>query len=152
VSEASAAAAAVERLSSSLVRRIRREAPELEPALTPTQRVALAVVADEGPLRLGVLADRIGTSDSAATRAVDVLAGHSLVERQPDPADGRAILIAATPAGIARRDEGLARLERALVGTLEHLEPADLARLAELLGRVSAALEANEPSSRSSGS
>jgi DNA-binding MarR family transcriptional regulator len=147
VSEAAAAAVAIERLSSSLVRRIRREAPELEPALTPTQRVALAVVAVEGPLRLGVLADRIGTSDSAATRAVDVLAGHALVERRPDPEDGRAILIAATGAGVARRDEGLARLERALVATLDQLEPSDLARLAELLGRVSAALEAGEPSS-----
>jgi DNA-binding MarR family transcriptional regulator len=134
-------AGAVESLYASLVRRARRDAPELEPALTPTQRLALTLAADLGPLRLGVLAQRLGTSDSAATRAVDALAAAGFVERIPDPEDGRAVLVGATPAGRARVAEIRERLERALQPAADALEPADRERLVELLGRLSGGLD-----------
>ena len=57
----------VERLYAALVRRARRESPEPS-MLTPTQRLALSVAVDTGPLRLGALAQRIFQDDLQAAR------------------------------------------------------------------------------------
>lgn len=138
-----ALAEAVERLYAALVRRARREVPE-PGTLTPTQRLALAVAADAGPLRLGALAQRIGTSDSAATRAVDALVAAGLAQRVPDPVDGRAVQVQATGEGRARVAEGRERLRRVLAADAVGLDRAERARLVELLERVAAALE-DEP-------
>ena len=150
MSDADPLAEAVERLYGALVRRARREAPEPTP-LTSTQLLALAVVVDGGPLRPGVLADRIGTSDSASTRAVDALESVALVERIPDPVDGRAVLVAATEAGRERVAESRDRLQRLLGSSAVPLDTGDRAQLVDLLQRLSAALE-DERSSPSSGS
>ena len=136
--------AAVERLYASLVRRARRDAPELEPPLTPTQRLALTLSADLGPVRLGALAQRLGTSDSAATRAVDALATAGFVERIQDPDDGRAVLVGATASGRARVAAIRDRLERALEPAAMALEPSDRERLVELLSQLSGGLDAGE--------
>jgi DNA-binding MarR family transcriptional regulator len=144
LSEASDLAAALERVYAALARQARRRhGGELDPPLTPTQRLALAVVADDGPLRLGALAGRVGTSDSAATRAVDVLVAAALAERVPDPADGRAILVAATDAGRERVAAGRALLEDVLGTTAARLGAADRDRLLELLSRTADALDAD---------
>jgi DNA-binding MarR family transcriptional regulator len=133
-------AEAVERLYGALVRRARREVPEPTP-LTSTQRLALSVVVDGGPLRPGVLADRIGTSDSASTRAVDALAAAGLAERVPDPQDGRAVLVAATEAGRTLVAEGRERLRRLLGSSAVPLDAAEREQLVDLLQRLNAALE-----------
>src|SRR6185295_11725442 len=52
-----------------------------------------------GALRLGALADAIATTDATATRTVQALERLGLVEREPDPADGRGIRVAATAEG-----------------------------------------------------
>lgn len=137
-------AEAVERLYGALVRRARREAPEPTP-LTSTQRLALAVVVDGGPLRPGVLADRIGTSDSASTRAVDALEAAGLAERVPDPQDGRAVLVAATETGEERVAEARDRLRRLLGSSSVPLDTAEREQLVDLLLRLIAALEDESP-------
>ena len=133
----------VERLYATLVRRARRESPEPS-MLTPTQRLALSVAVDTGPLRLGALAQRIGTSDSAATRAVDALAAAGLAERVADPVDGRAVQVAATKAGQARVGESRERLRRVLGTGAVGLDESERANLVELLEQLIAALE-DEP-------
>ena len=132
---------AVERLYGALVRQARRRRGEVDPPLTPTQHLALSTAADDGPLRLGALAARLGTSDSAATRAVDVLVAAGLAERVPDPEDGRGVLVAATADGRARVADARSVLESVLAGTDARLGAADRDRLAELLERTAAALE-----------
>lgn len=53
----------------------------------------------EGGLRLGELAEIEGVSAPSLTRIVNGLADAGLVERTPDPLDGRAQLVALTAVG-----------------------------------------------------
>lgn len=53
----------------------------------------------EGPQRVGEIAQALGTDPSTVSRKVAALVDAELVERRVDPADGRAHLLAATPAG-----------------------------------------------------
>jgi DNA-binding MarR family transcriptional regulator len=89
--EATALALAVGRL----YRRLRTGDGELSHGLFS----ALATVTKYGPIRLAVLATRESVSAPSATRLVTELENQGLVEREMDPADGRAVLIRATPAG-----------------------------------------------------
>ena len=86
----------------------------MEPSpLTTTQQIMLAIVVDNGPLRLRELARRIGTTAATATRSTDALEEAGLVERQTDPTDGRGVLVAATAKG--RRTQ---RKQHAILVTL----------------------------------
>lgn len=70
------------------------------------------------------------------TNRVDRLSGKALVERLPDPADRRGVLVRLTPEGRRRVDAALAGLlaqERLLLATLSH---TDQAALADLLRNV----------------
>ena len=107
---------------------------EIEPSgFTTTQLLALATVVDEGPVRLRVLAERIGTTKATASRSTDVLEAAGLVVRLPDPADGRSILIRATPAGRRSRQEVLQRLTEMVERLLGTLESDDRVRFVELI-------------------
>lgn len=55
--------------------------------------------ANEGCLRMQDLGERVVLSRSRVSRLVDDLERDGLVERRPDPADGRATLAHLTPAG-----------------------------------------------------
>lgn len=72
--------------------------------LTLTQARVLGFAACE-PLSQRRLAERFGCDPSNISVLVDRLVERELVERRPDPADGRVKLIAATEAGhtLARR-------------------------------------------------
>jgi DNA-binding MarR family transcriptional regulator len=123
-----------------LTRELVRAGDSLE--LTPTQRVALAAIADHGPMRLHALAERVGTTDATASRTVDAFVHAGLVERVADENDRRAVRIGITSAGRKlvdrRRTEAARVLERGLVGV-----PArERERLVELLGRLNDGLRA----------
>jgi DNA-binding MarR family transcriptional regulator len=99
-----------------LVRMLRRsDGGELSPGVFS----ALATLARSGPLRLGDLAVREGVRPPTLSRIVAALDERGLVERQPDPDDGRAVLVAASAAGAdlvaelrtARADELRRRFE-----------------------------------------
>jgi DNA-binding MarR family transcriptional regulator len=108
--------------------------------LTTTQRLALIELVDSGPLRLGVLAERIGANDPTVSRAIDGLVAAGIVERRADPQDRRAVLHLATAKGRAwvkrRRTEVAAALDEALA----RLTPADRARLLRLVSRLNSEL------------
>ena len=81
VSEARQVAEAVEQLLLTLVRQ--RHGRDPEPgSLSTFQSIALSAVADDGPLRLGTLADALGTTDATASRTVDALQVRGLAERR----------------------------------------------------------------------
>jgi MarR family transcriptional regulator, temperature-dependent positive regulator of motility len=69
----------------------------------PVRRVHAQVFEnlDPGGARLTVLAERAGMTHQAMGDLVTELVGHGLLERVPDPADGRARLVRATAAGAA---------------------------------------------------
>ena len=97
-------AEAIENLVTTLVRQPRLPGDEDTGDLTTFQAIALATLVDDGALRLGALATRLGTTDATASRNVDVLERLGLVARVPDDADGRGIVVAPTVLGTQTRD------------------------------------------------
>ena len=110
--------------------------------LTATQKQALAIVVDEGPLRLGALAERMGTTDATATRTVDGLTALGLLERAADPVDGRAVQIAATRAGVKNLAVRRERLVTVLEALLGERSAGEIEQLAELLSTLARPAEA----------
>ncbi|MCO5999070.1 MarR family winged helix-turn-helix transcriptional regulator [Actinoallomurus rhizosphaericola] len=82
--------------------------------LSFTTLSVLHTLARRSPLRLGELTATEQVTQSAITQMVTRLENDGLVERRPDPRDGRAVLIHLTPAGAevvaARRADRVARL------------------------------------------
>ncbi len=134
------AARAADRLHSAaihLLRRLRRE--DDASGLTAPRLSALSVVVFRGPLTLGVLAAAEQVRPPTMTRLIAALEAEGLVVREPDPRDGRGVLVRATAAGQRLLDEGRTRRTSALAGQLAALAPeelATLARAAEILDRL----------------
>jgi DNA-binding MarR family transcriptional regulator len=108
--------------------------------LTPTQRVALFETHEAEPVRLHDLADRLGVSPPTASRAVDALVEHGLLERAPDPTDRRAVRISLTDRGRTAVDERKARVLGAFLPAVATMPAADQERLVELLTELEGAL------------
>ena len=92
------------------------------------------LVAD-GPMRSSALAEAVCVDPSTVSRQVAELVKAGLVERVPDPADGRASLLVATERGLAvhatRRERRVATFARIVADW-----PAgDVATLTDLLSR-----------------
>jgi len=68
--------------------------------MTPSRITALAVLAGEGPLRMGELAARLGISAPTASRLVECLVERGFIERVADPADGRATRVGLSADGV----------------------------------------------------
>jgi DNA-binding MarR family transcriptional regulator len=85
-----------------LARRLRQESAG---GLTPSQLSVLASVDRLGPIQLGDLARVEAVAPPTLTRAVDRLEEQGIVTRQPDPVDGRAVLVDITPTGRAALED-----------------------------------------------
>jgi len=57
------------------------------------------LIAENNEVRMSHLAERTVISFSRVSRVIDELEEQGLVERNPDPSDGRAVLIELTPSG-----------------------------------------------------
>jgi DNA-binding MarR family transcriptional regulator len=69
--------------------------------LTPTQGQALALLrANPDGLRLGELADQLGVTAPTTSDSVSALRRKGLVVKAPLAADGRAVVVRLTPAGV----------------------------------------------------
>ena len=127
-----------------IVRRLTRLGGGLDdgPPLTATQRVALIEAVEAEPIRLHDLADRLGVTAPTASRAVDGLVEHRLLERRPDPDDRRAVRISLTAEGRTLVEERKSRVLAAFLPAVATMSPADQARLVELLTELDGALRA----------
>ncbi len=97
--------------------------------VSPGALSALSTLTRTGPGRLGDLAGREGVAAPTMTRIVAVLEEAGLVQRRPDPADGRAVVVEATRAGTALvQGESFAR-SSALRRRVAALSAADRAAL-----------------------
>lgn len=109
---------------------------EAEPlGLTPTQTACLSLLAGRGPARVTVLAKRLGVTQATASDAIAALERKALVQRRPDPADGRATRVHLTASGaeMARRTS---RPPAALARAVETLDQAEQAGLRRALSRI----------------
>lgn len=99
----------------------------LKAAQGTSARHLLPLVRRHGPMRQSALAEHVHTDPSTVSRHVAELVGDGLVERQADPEDGRANLLALTPDGLdvltAMREARDARVAAVLDGwTTEQIE------------------------------
>jgi DNA-binding MarR family transcriptional regulator len=94
---------------------------------------ALAVIARRGPLRLSDLAQLEGVSAPSMTRTVSELESRGYVERRADPADGRAVLIAAAAAGTAAVLDARATRTQLVCELLASLDQGDAATITAAL-------------------
>lgn len=98
----------------------------------------LSLLRQHGPQRLGDLARRSRISQPGMTRLAGHMAEAGLLDRATDPADSRAIVLSATPAGLAALDEWLDQLGAALAPRFHDLTEEDwgaLRRAAAILAR-----------------
>lgn len=129
-----------------LIRELTRQTGGAEETrgMTATQRIALVELGEDGPFRLGDLADRMGTSAPTATRAVDALESLGLAKREPEPADRRALRIGLTEQGRALFAERTARAADVFAPATASLTADERRTLLALLERMTAALR-SEP-------
>jgi DNA-binding MarR family transcriptional regulator len=115
--------------------------------ITPSQSSALSRIEQAGPVRLGTLAELEGTTAATMSRVIDSLADRHLIERVPDPLDGRASLVRLSPQGGALLHELRARYTEVLRGAmaeLTHEEQRVLRRAVPVLERLSDLLQSGD--------
>lgn len=88
-----------------------------------------------GPSRSSELAAAVHSDPSTVSRQVAALVRDGLVERQSDPADGRASVLAPTRTGLDLLEEQRERFGLALAGVVRQWDPDDVAHFLELLER-----------------
>lgn len=88
-----------------------------------------------GPTRSSALAAAIHSDPSTVSRQVAALVRDGLVERRADQDDGRASVLAATPAGLSLLEEQRRRMGISLARVVKDWDPDDLDRFVELLER-----------------
>ncbi len=119
-------------------RRLRQEAAGAGGAeLTPTAASALATVERHGPLTPSELAEIERVKRPTATRTLRVLEEAGLVDRAPDPDDGRSALVTVNAPGRERLRRLRGRKNAYLARRMRDLPASDL----EALERAAAILE-----------
>ncbi|HEY7456497.1 MAG TPA: MarR family transcriptional regulator [Solirubrobacterales bacterium] len=130
---------AAARLRMAIVRTSRRLRQEAAGRLTPTAAAALATVERHGPLTPSELAEIERVKRPTATRTLRLLGEAGLVERTPDPEDGRSALVSVTAAGRERLRRLRGRRNAYLARRMRGLPPEDvetLERAATILERI----------------
>lgn len=126
------------------IRRVRRvigqRAAAVHPDLQPASYLMLGYLAEHGPVRASVVAEVFDIDKGAISRQLVHLIELGLVEREPDPQDGRASLVTAT-ADAARRLNDVATQRREwLDQRLGEWSEEELGDFTETLGRYNRAL------------
>lgn len=116
--------------------------PALESVSLPQFRV-LVVLSSSGPLRMGMLAERLGVTISTFTRTADRLVAGGWASRDSNPANRREVLLAPTDAGLALVNAVTESRRRLIDDVLARMDPADREQVGVALQAFSAA--AGEP-------
>jgi DNA-binding MarR family transcriptional regulator len=134
------------RLRLAIVRTARRLRQEAAGAgggeLTPTAVSALATVERHGPLTPSELAEIERVKRPTATRTLGVLTEAGLIDRAPDPADGRSALVSVSAAGRERLRRLRGRKNAYLARRMRELPAEDVATLERAASILEQILEA----------
>ncbi len=120
-----------------------RRATELKPhrALDRSAYVILRLLQAAGPLNVSALADRLNLDGSTVTRQVTALEKDGLVQRRPDPRDGRGTVIEPTGAGLTQVDQVRRARREVYDVVLGDWSEGDRAQLAAVLTRLAGTLD-----------
>jgi DNA-binding MarR family transcriptional regulator len=128
-----------------MIRRIRRvigeRARAVHPDLQSSSYLMLSWLDQHGPMRASAMAESFGIDKGAISRQVQHLMELGLVDRAPDPEDGRATLVSASAVAVEHLRDVHSDRRRWLDERLGDWSSDDLARLVDLLGRYNTALD-----------
>jgi DNA-binding MarR family transcriptional regulator len=135
----------IEREVGVLLRRVRRvigiRARAVHPDLQPASYLMLSYLEERGPARSSTVVEELGIDKGAVSRQITHLAELGLLERTPDPDDGRAVLLTLSDDAADRlagvRAERSERFDR----RLGDFATDELVAFAEQLARYNAALD-----------
>ena len=136
----------VERELAVLLRRARAwnrdVATEVHPDLQPAAYALLARVDEVGSIRASDLGAYFGIDKGAISRQVQQLVDLGFVERTPDPADGRAMMLGVTDEGRRRLTDTSRQRRKLLDERLSGWSDDELAAFVTALGRYNRTLDA----------
>jgi DNA-binding MarR family transcriptional regulator len=128
-----------------LIRRVKRvigeRARAVHPDLQPASYLMLSHLVSSGPQRSSVLSERFGVDKGAISRQVQHLCELGLLERTPDPEDGRATLVSASPDAVHRMEALNRDRRRWLDEQLAEWSEDDLREFVTGLARYNEALD-----------
>jgi DNA-binding MarR family transcriptional regulator len=128
-----------------LIRRVKRvigeRARAVHPDLQPASYLMLTYLASSGPQRSSAMSERFGVDKGAISRQVQHLCDLGLLLREPDPLDGRASLISASPDAVRRMQAVDRDRRRWLEEQLAEWSEDDLREFVSGLARYNAALD-----------
>lgn len=131
-----------------LWRRLRRlstaQARQADEGLEVAAYGLLGSLYDIGDIRAGDLADKFGLDKSTVSRQIAQMESLGLIQRVPDPQDGRARLIHTTDEGEARIRQLREARGRWFRSALSDWPAADVDQLVKLLARLNLSLENSE--------
>ncbi len=120
-------------------RRLRQEGAAETPGLTPTSIAALATIERHGPMTPSEIAEIERVKRPTITRTLACLEREELIDRAPDPADGRSSLVNINAAGRERLRRVRSRKNAYLAKRMRDLSAEEvdtLERAAEILERM----------------
>ena len=129
-------------------RRLRQEAAAESSGLTPTSTAALATIERHGPLTPSELAELERVKRPTVTRTLGCLDREGLIERTPDPADGRSSLVAVNAAGRERLRRLRGRKNAYLAKRMRDLPADDVAALERAAEILEGMLESEDARAR----
>lgn len=107
--------------------------------------MVLTTLVENGPRRSNALAEAVHADPSTISRLVAQLVKTGLVQRQVDPNDGRATVLAATEQGRELLQDKRDRRNALIADMITHWPEADRVRFAELFERFTADYEQHVP-------
>ena len=137
------------KLSVSVIRMLRMlqatrvRTPRVHPNLEPTHHAVL-IALQERPARIGDIAERNIADASTVSRQVSHLTSLGLLEKVPDPDDGRAQLVALSAEGRVLLDELVARREAGFDELLADWPEEDVQRFIAYVDRFCDTVAADE--------
>ncbi|KRC66365.1 hypothetical protein ASE12_17330 [Aeromicrobium sp. Root236] len=108
----------------------------------PSQAALLYTLKCRGAMRLGDIAEVMQLDASTVSRHVQQLGDRGFIEREPDPVDGRARIIALSSTGAATLKKTFDQRRAFLTAALADWDDADRERLRHDLTRLTASLGA----------
>ncbi|MEV7395580.1 MarR family transcriptional regulator [Aeromicrobium sp. NPDC092404] len=111
-------------------------------AVDPSQAALLYTLKCHGAMRLGDIAEVMQLDASTVSRHVQQLGDRDLIEREPDPVDGRARIIALSAAGAATLKQTFDQRRAFIAAALVDWNDAERDRLSHDLTRLTATLGA----------
>jgi DNA-binding MarR family transcriptional regulator len=108
-----------------LWRAARRMRHESDVDISPTLHSALGTVERHGPITAGGLATHEHVRKPTMTRTIHALVDRGLIERLPDPLDGRVTWLQITPEGTALLAKARRRTDAYLTQRLRELTPGE---------------------------